>query len=76
MGGEKTQPRCDEALAVVTWGKDPIELVKQTMALVAKRMGTFRLREEKREPAFTKYLGWCTWDAFYQEVSAEKLLMV
>ena len=69
MGGEKTQPRCDEALAVVTWGKDPIELVKQTMALVAKRMGTFRLCEEKREPAFTKYLGWCIGMLFTRSIS-------
>lgn len=41
------------------------------LATVSKR---FRLRAAKSVPAFVDQLGWCTWDAFYHEVSAEKVL--
>jgi raffinose synthase len=39
---------------------------------VAQHLGT-TLREEKRLPAFIDDFGWCTWDAFYQDVSHEKV---
>ena len=39
---------------------------------VAARLGC-ALREEKSLPAFIDDFGWCTWDAFYQEVSPGKL---
>ena len=29
--------------------------------------------KERKAPGFVDLLGWCTWDAFYQEVSAEKV---
>ena len=31
------------------------------------------LRKERRIPAMLNYLGWCSWDAFYRDVSAEGL---
>ena len=37
------------------------------------RMGTGRLRREKPLPDFVNQFGWCTWDAFYQDVSLEKV---
>ena len=54
-------------------GPDPFELVRDAMAQIARRTGTLRLREEKKPPAFMEYLGWCTWDAFYQTVDAQKV---
>jgi raffinose synthase len=36
-------------------------------------LGTGRRREEKPEPAFLDVFGWCTWDAFYKDVSHEKV---
>jgi len=41
-------------------------------AAVARRLG-IPLRKEKTLPAFAEQFGWCTWDAFYTEVSAEKV---
>jgi raffinose synthase len=32
-----------------------------------------RLRGEKAVPDFVDYFGWCTWDAFYQDVTAAKI---
>jgi raffinose synthase len=32
---------------------------------------TFRQRHEKRLPGIIDHFGWCTWDAFYQEVTQE-----
>ena len=50
-------------------GDDPYALVAAAAQSVAARLGSVRLRAEKRLPAFVDQLGWCTWDAFYQEVS-------
>jgi|GEM_PF-5674908 len=37
-------------------------------------LGSGSLRADKPVPDFVDRLGWCTWDAFYMEVSAEKVL--
>ncbi|HKO95162.1 MAG TPA: Sip1-related alpha-galactosidase, partial [Polyangiaceae bacterium] len=58
----------------VASGEDPFELVTRGARAVARRLGSrCRLRSEKAVPDFVGSWGWCTWDAFYQEVSAEKL---
>jgi len=57
----------------VAHGSDPFELVERGAKRVAARLGTGRLRKEKSLPDFTDYFGWCTWDAFYQDVSAENV---
>ena len=33
--------------------------------------GTAKPRSEKKTPEFMKSFGWCTWDAFYSQVSAQ-----
>lgn len=58
---------------LVAQGKDPYELVRCAARLIAKEIPSFRLREDKRLPEFVDLFGWCTWDAFYQEVTAEKV---
>ena len=40
------------------------------LAMASKR---FRLRAAKPVPAFVDQLGWCTWDAFYRDVTADKV---
>ncbi|MHB1155966.1 MAG: Sip1-related alpha-galactosidase [Phycisphaerales bacterium] len=40
---------------------------------VMAHLKTGRLRKDKRLPRFVRYFGWCTWDAFYGEVSHEKV---
>lgn len=53
-------------------GDDPITLTRWAMRQVATRLGTSALRESKQVPKFYDLFGWCTWDAFYAEVSEEK----
>ena len=52
---------------------DPYTLMEQAARGVMARMGTGRLRRDKPLPAWINDFGWCTWDAFYQEVSKEKV---
>ena len=61
-----------EILACGT-GTDPFELVQKMFACLSVHMGTFALRTYKPRPEFLNYLGWCTWDAFYHTVDAEKV---
>ncbi len=54
-------------------GSDPHALVRDGLRSVAERMQWGRLRGEKAVPDFVDYFGWCTWDAFYQDVTAAKI---
>ena len=36
--------------------------------------GTSKPRSAKKVPDFMKSFGWCTWDAFYSQVSAQGVL--
>jgi raffinose synthase len=63
----------DTLLAYVAAGDSMFELVERAAPEVARRLGTVRLRREGRPPAFADDLGWCTWDAFYREVSHERV---
>lgn len=49
-------------------GTDPYELCARGAAAVAQRLPGCRLRRDKPLPDFIDLFGWCTWDAFYQEV--------
>ena len=55
-------------------GDDPFALVADGIRAVVRELGTFRPRADKRTPAFMDHLGWCTWDAFYHDVSEAKVL--
>ncbi len=57
----------------VAYGSDPFELVERGAKRVNDRLGKGKLRPDKPLPDFTDYFGWCTWDAFYQDVSAENV---
>ena len=68
-----TEPASALLLATAT-GAEPHALLQQLMAAVAAQLGTFRLREQKATPEFINWLGWCTWDAFYQTVNHAKVV--
>ena len=70
-GGTSHDP---EPLLVVAGGKDPYAIIEAAWQQAAERLGTLQLREDKPAPAFLDRFGWCTWDAFYQEVTEDKLL--
>jgi raffinose synthase len=57
----------------VAVAEDPYTLIPDAAASVIARLGTGRLRRDKPLPPFVETFGWCTWDAFYREVSAEKV---
>ncbi len=61
------------ALFVAT-GNDPYALMAASARAVQTHIGRGRLRTDKPLPEFVNYFGWCTWDAFYKDVSAEKVL--
>jgi raffinose synthase len=52
---------------------EPFALLERGAVSVAARLGTGCLRTAKPLPDFVAGLGWCTWDAFYQDVSASHL---
>lgn len=57
----------------VAAGEDIFALCEAGAKAVAARLGSGRLRKDKPLPRFMDQFGWCTWDAFYQEVSHEKV---
>ena len=59
--------------AYLAYGEDPFEMMRQGAECVSKRLNWGRLRREKPLPEFVNTFGWCTWDAFYREVSAQKV---
>ncbi|XP_050227456.1 probable galactinol--sucrose galactosyltransferase 2 isoform X2 [Mercurialis annua] len=52
-------------------GTNPFEVISQAVKAVEKHMQTFLHREKKKLPSFLDWFGWCTWDAFYTDVTAE-----
>ncbi|OAY40463.1 probable galactinol--sucrose galactosyltransferase 2 isoform X2 [Manihot esculenta] len=52
-------------------GTNPFEVINQAVKAVEKHMKTFLHREKKKLPSFLDWFGWCTWDAFYTDVTAE-----
>ncbi|KAJ8768234.1 hypothetical protein K2173_021174 [Erythroxylum novogranatense] len=52
-------------------GTDPFATISEAVRAVKSHLKTFRQRHEKKLPGIVDYFGWCTWDAFYQEVTQE-----
>lgn len=52
-------------------GTDPFRTITDAVEAVKLQLKTFRQLKEKKLPGIIDYFGWCTWDAFYQEVSQE-----
>ncbi|KAG9138104.1 hypothetical protein Leryth_001351 [Lithospermum erythrorhizon] len=52
-------------------GTDPFATITDAVTAVKHHLQSFRLRHEKKLPGIVDYFGWCTWDAFYQEVTQE-----
>ncbi|KAG8365325.1 hypothetical protein BUALT_Bualt18G0092900 [Buddleja alternifolia] len=62
--------KCHKAV-FVNYGNNPFELIKESMMILQKYSGTFALRETKQMPGMLDWFGWCTWDAFYQDVNPQ-----
>ncbi|PKA57941.1 putative galactinol--sucrose galactosyltransferase 6 [Apostasia shenzhenica] len=59
------------AVFVGAAASDPFAAVSGGVLAVRSYLKTFRLRGEKRLPGIVDCFGWCTWDAFYQEITQE-----
>lgn len=72
--GEEGRLRAEGPLLFAAIGSDPHALVarlyQQAMQFVGR---SGRLRREKRYPECLEHLGWCTWDAFYRDVTADQV---
>ncbi|KAL1566900.1 galactinol--sucrose galactosyltransferase [Salvia divinorum] len=70
--GDSTKNGPGSSRAVlVNYGSNPFELIKESMKILQKYSGTFALRETKQLPGMLDWFGWCTWDAFYQDVNPQ-----
>ena len=54
-------------------GDDPYRLMAVAARSVLAQMGSGRLRTEKPLPDFLDLFGWCTYNAFYNEVSLQNV---
>lgn len=65
-----------DALALsVVYGENPYDCIKMAGENALKALGhPEMLRENRKYPAIFERLGWCSWDAFYQEVNENGLL--
>jgi len=57
----------------VSVGGDPYALADAGAHAVMKQLGTGKLRAQKPLPDFVNEFGWCTWNSFYDAVSADKV---
>jgi hypothetical protein len=56
-------------------GADPYRLPRDTYQTAFTSTGQYgRLRWEKPYPEVFRWLGWCSWNTYYQEVSEEKVI--
>lgn len=64
----------DTALALyIAHGDNFYQLMEQAGKKIADRLQTCRIRDDKNAPACMQYFGWCTWNAFYADVSHDKV---
>lgn len=61
-------------LAAVAGGADPYEAVGRAFAAGLAETGTGRLRRQKAVPPFVDWFGWCSWNAFYSNVTEADVL--
>ncbi|KAB2631309.1 galactinol--sucrose galactosyltransferase 2 [Pyrus ussuriensis x Pyrus communis] len=70
-GDSAVQTNQGQCLVYMHAGTNPFEVITQAVKEVEKHMKTFVHREKKKLPSFLDWFGWCTWDAFYTDVTAE-----
>ncbi|VVB00166.1 unnamed protein product [Arabis nemorensis] len=57
-------------LVFVAAGSDPFDVITKAVRAVEQHLQTFSHRERKKMPDMLNWFGWCTWDAFYTNVTA------
>lgn len=69
LGGQRI---VDEPLYLMAEASTLEEAVHKVFAWMAEYKGILP-REQRRIPEMFRYLGWCSWDAFYTDVTEEKI---
>ncbi|XWS09587.1 hypothetical protein CRYUN_Cryun39dG0002600 [Craigia yunnanensis] len=74
---ESGDPAVDEFegshLVFVAAGSDPFDVITNAVKSIERHLQTFSHRERKKMPDMLNWFGWCTWDAFYTNVTSESL---
>ncbi|KAL6547035.1 flavodoxin-like fold protein [Orobanche minor] len=58
-------------LVFVAAGSDPFDVITNAVKMVEGHLQTFAHRDRKKMPDMLNWFGWCTWDAFYTNVTAK-----
>ncbi|XP_027061639.1 probable galactinol--sucrose galactosyltransferase 1 [Coffea arabica] len=58
-------------LVFVAAGSDPFDVITNAVKSVERHLQTFSHRDRKKMPDMLNWFGWCTWDAFYTDVTSE-----
>lgn len=58
-------------LVYMAAGSDPFDVVTNAVKSVERHFQTFCHRERKKLPDMLNWFGWCTWDAFYTNVTLQ-----
>ncbi|XP_022857614.1 probable galactinol--sucrose galactosyltransferase 1 [Olea europaea var. sylvestris] len=58
-------------LVFVAAGSDPFDVITNAVKSVERHLQTFSHRDRKKMPDLLNWFGWCTWDAFYTDVTSE-----
>lgn len=69
IGGQK---EVEEPFYLWTEASTLTEAVRNAFAWLAEYNG-IPTREKRRIPEMFRYLGWCSWDAFYTDITEEKI---
>ena len=72
-GNDRLAPSGGGRVLYVAACDDPWALLSTAACAVSRALPAAALREDKPPPAFADRLGWCTWNAFYLDVSASKI---
>lgn len=72
-GAEKIKVH-SATLCYIAVGKDVYELIRKAAIDIDRRIGRGTLLKDKKIPDFAKYFGWCTYNAFYSDVTHDKLI--
>ncbi len=66
---------CSQPVFGFAWGENPYTCIESVAkALIAASGVPVRHRSEKTFPALFEHFGWCSWDAFYQQVNEGGIL--
>ncbi|KAJ1293072.1 hypothetical protein BS78_01G040000 [Paspalum vaginatum] len=72
-GDKAVQTAQGTYMVYVHAGTNPFDTITQAVKVVERHLQTFHHREKKKLPSFLDWFGWCTWDAFYTDVTAESV---